>query len=64
MVGLRLVAGVDSGTIGGPFLESAEGQRLAEAGVIETSGGRVVVLKPLLTDLVARSVRSVSADDC
>lgn len=64
MVGLRLVAGVDSGSIGGPFLESVEGQRLAEAGVIETSGGRVVVLKPLLTDLVARSVLSVSADDC
>ncbi len=64
MVGLRLAAGVESGTIGGPFLASAEGTRLVEAGVIGTSAGRVVVLKPLLTDLVARSVLSVSADDC
>ena len=64
MVGLRLVAGVDAGTIGGPFLASADGKRLAEAGVIGTSGARVRVLKPLLTDLVARSVLSVSADDC
>ncbi len=64
MVGLRLAAGVESGAIGGPFLASAGGKRLADAGVIGTSGARVLVLEPLLTDLVARSVLSVSADDC
>ncbi len=64
MVGLRLAAGVEQGAIGPPFLESHDGRRLAEAGVIGTSGRRVVVRTPLLTDLVARSVLSVSADDC
>ena len=58
------LAGVESGAIGGPFLASAGGKRLADAGVIGTSGARVLVLEPLLTDLVARSVLSVSADDC
>jgi len=64
MVGLRLVAGVDGGRIGRPFLESDDGRRLTEAGVIGTIEGRVVVRNPLLTDLVARSVLSVSANDC
>jgi len=43
---------------------SDEGHRLLDAAVIDVRDGRVVVLKPLLTDLVARSVLSVSADDC
>jgi oxygen-independent coproporphyrinogen-3 oxidase len=64
MVGLRLVAGVERGRIGRPFLESEDGRRLIEAGVIGSHGTRVVVVNPLLTDLVARSVLSVSADDC
>ena len=64
MVGLRLAAGVRSGSIGDPFLSSAEGRRLVDAGVVGSRDGRVVVLKPLLTDLVARSVLSVSPDDC
>ncbi len=64
MVGLRLAGGVQPGSIGGPFMTSDEGRRLVDAGVVGTRGGRVVVLKPLLTDLVARSVLSVSPDDC
>lgn len=64
MVGLRLVTGVEQGTIGGPFLASEQGRRLTDAGVVGVSDGRVVVLRPLLTDLVARSVLSVSPDDC
>lgn len=64
MVGLRLAVGVENGSIGGPFLASEQGRRLADAGVVGVRNGRVVVLKPLLTDLVARSVLSVSADDC
>lgn len=64
MVGLRLAAGVRPGSIGGPFVASDEGRRLVDAGVIGARGGRVVVLKPLLTDLVARSVLSVSPADC
>jgi len=64
MVGLRLAAGVAVGSIGETFLASTEGERLADAGVIETVDGRVVVRRPLLTDLVARSVLSVPVDDC
>ncbi len=64
MVGLRLAVGVENGSIGGPFLASDQGRRLADTGVVGVRNGRVVVLKPLLTDLVARSVLSVSADDC
>lgn len=64
MVGLRLSSGVTLGSIGGPFVRSDEGRRLVDAGVIAVRDDRVVVLKPLLTDLVARFVLSVSADDC
>jgi len=64
MVGLRLASGVALGSIGGPFVTSEEGSRLVDAGVITVRDDRVVVLKPLLTDLVARSVLSVSAGDC
>ena len=64
MVGLRLAAGVEPGLIGHPFLASEEGRRLADAGIIGWRDGRVVVLRSLLTDLVARSVLSVSPDDC
>jgi hypothetical protein len=64
MIGLRLVCGVEPGSVGGPFLDSVQGRRLAGAGVVGLRDGRVVVLRPLLTDLVARSVLSVSPDDC
>jgi putative oxygen-independent coproporphyrinogen III oxidase len=64
MVGLRLAAGVLPGSIGGSFMRSTEGRRLVDAGVIGVRDGRVVVLRPLLTDLVARSVLSVSPGDC
>ena len=64
MVGLRLAAGVLPGSIGGPFLASGEGRRLVDAGVVGTRDGRIVILRPFLTDLVARSVLSVSPGDC
>jgi oxygen-independent coproporphyrinogen-3 oxidase len=64
MVGLRLAAGVEPGGVGGPFLASEEGTRLVGAEIVGLRDSRVVVLRPLLTDLVARSVLSVSPDDC
>jgi oxygen-independent coproporphyrinogen-3 oxidase len=64
MVGLRLVAGVAPGAIGAAFLASEQGRRLTEARVIDVVGDRVIVRRPLLTDLVARSGLSVSPDDC
>lgn len=64
VIGLRLAAGVKRGVLGGPFLASDEGTRLVDAGVVGLRDGRVVVLQPLLTDLVARTVLSVSSEDC
>ncbi|MEN8234343.1 MAG: radical SAM family heme chaperone HemW [Actinomycetota bacterium] len=64
MVGLRLAAGVALGSIGGPFVECFDGGRLLDAGIVRVDGDRVVVERPLLTDLVARSVLSVSPGDC
>jgi len=64
MVGLRLAAGVEAGCVGSAFLASAEGRRLLDARVIGSADGRVRVVRPLLTDLVARSVLSVSPEDC
>lgn len=64
MVGLRLAAGVAKGAIGDPFLECGDGRRLRDAGIIRVELDRVVVDRPLLTDLVARSVLSVSPGDC
>jgi putative oxygen-independent coproporphyrinogen III oxidase len=64
MVGLRLAAGVEPGAVGRAFLASDDGRRLIDAGVVGRQNGRVVVFAPLLTDRVARSVLSVSQDDC
>lgn len=64
MVGLRLATGAAPGSIGGPFLASDDGRRLMDAGVVGVRDRRIVVLQPLLTDLVARSVLSVSPGDC
>ncbi len=64
MVGLRLAAGVEPATVGEAFLASDDGRRLLAAGIVGVRSGRVVVLAPLLTDRVARSVLSVSPGDC
>ncbi len=59
MVGLRRTCGVSLGVGGGLLLESAHGRRLVEANVIATSGDRIVVLRPLLTDEVVRAVLAI-----
>jgi len=64
MVGLRLAGGVRPGAIGTAFLQNPDGRRLIDAGVIRRAGDRVIVARPLLTDLVARSVLSVSPGEC
>jgi oxygen-independent coproporphyrinogen-3 oxidase len=63
-IGLRRVAGVISGVAGGALFESPAGQRLADAGVIELSAGRIRVLKPLLGDEVARTLLALPPGDC
>ncbi|HLF61233.1 MAG TPA: radical SAM family heme chaperone HemW [Acidimicrobiia bacterium] len=60
-VGLRRSAGVSDGPGVQSLVGSAEGKLLQEAGVIEMSGGRLVVRRPLLTDEVHRAVLGLEA---
>ena len=55
-IGLRLTAGVRAGELGLRFLDSEEGQRHLAAGTVARQGDRLVVVRPLLTDAVARLV--------
>ena len=55
-VGLRRVAGVADGPGVEALMESADGKRLAEAGIIEHRNARLRVLNPLLTDEAERAV--------
>lgn len=59
-VGLRRSCGVDAGPGGEALLGSAGGDRLLRAEVIQRSGGRLVVRRPLLTDEVNREVLDLS----
>jgi hypothetical protein len=47
---------VVAGEIGARLLASDAGERLVAAGVLGRSDGRLVVLRPLLTDEVTRAV--------
>ena len=64
MLGLRLAAGVPVGPTARCFIESSAGKRLIEADVMAEQNGRLVVLKPMLTDAVVREALSVSSGDC
>ena len=64
MLGLRRVAGVVPGTLGTRLLHSPDGERLLAAVVVRLEDGRIVVLRPLLTDEVNRSVLSLPTGDC
>jgi hypothetical protein len=55
-LGLRRAAGVRAGSGGRALLETMEGHRLRELGVIAETDGRLVVTRPLLGDEVARAV--------
>jgi oxygen-independent coproporphyrinogen III oxidase len=59
MLGLRRSAGVEAGPGGSALLASDQGIRLVEAGVLDRSGTRLVVARPLLTDEVVRAVLSL-----
>jgi len=64
MLGLRRSSGVIAGAVGEMLVESADGRRMRSAGILGLNDGRLVVLKPLLTDTVIRSVLSLSPGDC
>jgi hypothetical protein len=60
-VGLRRSAGVSDGPGVQSLIGSPKGRLLHEAGVIEMSGDRLVVRRPLLTDAVHRAVLGLEA---
>jgi oxygen-independent coproporphyrinogen-3 oxidase len=60
-VGLRRSEGVSDGPGVQTLIGSKDGKLLEEAGVIEFSGGRLVVRRPLLTDEVHRAVLGLEA---
>jgi len=64
MLGLRLACGTPMSELAECFLGSPKGLMFLDAGVIAVVSGRVVVLKPMLTDAVVREALSVSAGDC
>lgn len=59
-VGLRRAAGVGIGPGTEALLQSEQGRRLVELGVVVADGHRVRVTKPLLMDAVHRSVVTLS----
>jgi putative oxygen-independent coproporphyrinogen III oxidase len=64
MLGLRLAAGTPVTDAAARFLASDVAQRYVAAGVIDVVDGRIVVVRPLLADAVAREALSVSRRDC
>jgi len=64
VLGLRRAAGVEAGAGGRRLVESPDGRRLAEAGVLEQVGDRLRVARPLLGDEVARAVLALDPGDC
>ncbi|HEY6629753.1 MAG TPA: radical SAM family heme chaperone HemW [Acidimicrobiia bacterium] len=60
-VGLRRADGVVDGPGVRSLVTSEEGKELQEAGVIEMNGDRLVVRRPLLTDMVHRAVLGLEA---
>lgn len=63
-LGLRRVSGVQSGKGGEALMTSEWGKRLADAGVLDRSGGRIRVARPLHTDEATRAVLALSQPDC
>ena len=59
-LGLRLRGGVVAGEAGEVLLSSSAGGRFVAAGVIKRDGDRLKVLRPLLTDAVAREVLALA----
>jgi oxygen-independent coproporphyrinogen-3 oxidase len=59
LLGVRRTAGVEPGAAGAALRASEWGRRLVEAGVV-TAEGRLVVLRPLLGDEVARALLALS----
>jgi putative oxygen-independent coproporphyrinogen III oxidase len=59
-VGLRRVVGVSHGPGTRALLSDPDGRRLVDAGVVEDTGQRLVVRRPLLTDMVHRTVLGLS----
>jgi len=63
MLGLRRSAGVILGRGGSQFVADPRSQPFFEHGIIEVVEGRLVVIRPLLTDAVIREVLDLSEPD-
>lgn len=61
-LGLRRRAGVAAGDAGVALLASMEGRRFVDAGIVSLVGDRLVIMKPLLTDAVAREVLALELE--
>ena len=64
MLGVRLAAGTPMSPVAAAFVASEAGRSLLAAGVMEVRSGRLVVMRPLLSDAVAREALSVPVPDC
>jgi putative oxygen-independent coproporphyrinogen III oxidase len=64
VLGLRRAAGVAAGAGGRRLVESPDGRRLLEAGVLEQVGDRLRVARPLLGNDVAWAVLALDPSDC
>jgi len=64
VLGLRRAAGVVAGEAGSALLESRDGRRLVDAGILCERHCRLVVSRPLLGDEVSRAVLALTVDDC
>jgi len=64
MLGLRRAAGVAAGRAGRALVESEDGARLREAGVLVARGDRLHVAHPLLGDEVARAALALAPREC
>ena len=64
VLGLRRAAGVAAGVAGRALLESHDGGRLVDTGILCERDGRLVVGMPLLGDEAARTVLALTIDDC
>ncbi len=64
LVGIRRKAGVVAGPAGRALVAGSWGRRLVEAGAVELAGDRLRVVRPLVTDEVARAVLALHPGEC
>jgi putative oxygen-independent coproporphyrinogen III oxidase len=64
LLGLRRAAGVVAGEAGERLLQSERGSAVVAAGILEASGERLRIARPLLGDEVSRALLALTPGDC